>query len=182
MRWKTLHRAPRGTAMPPMGLALLGGFVFSVVCGPFVGSFLDATAEDSAQPKSIRKTCGSCPEGYATTGMTTAPEICKDGDPTLVQCVPLGANMLPVCGSCPDGYDEIGRSSVPVRCGNKDGGLLTQCQLQKMESTLPDPTQGFKSCPPDCGTTATPGQGTVPPPPRYRPAPEQKKSEEGGGY
>ena len=49
-------------------------------------------AEESSEPKSIRKTCGQCPEGYATTGVTESKEICKDGDPTLVQCVPLGAN------------------------------------------------------------------------------------------
>jgi len=43
-------------------------------------------AEESSEPKSIRKTCGTCPEGYATTGVTESKEICKDGDPTLVQC------------------------------------------------------------------------------------------------
>jgi hypothetical protein len=92
-------------------------------------------------------TCGTCPDGYATTGITQSAEICKDGDPTLVQCVPLGANMLAVCGSCPDGYAEIGRSSVPARCGSADGGRMTQCQLRNMEQTLPDPTQGYKTCP-----------------------------------
>jgi hypothetical protein len=131
-------------------------------------------AEESNEPKSIRKTCGQCPDGYATTGVTESKEICKDGDPTLVQCVPLGANLLSVCGSCPDGYREMGNSNVPSRCGSKDGGLLTQCQLEKMESNLPDPSQGFKTCPPDCGSTATPGQGTLPPPPKYLPTPEKQ--------
>jgi hypothetical protein len=131
-------------------------------------------AEESSEPKSIRKTCGTCPEGYATTGVTESKEICKDGDPTLVQCAPLGANLLSVCGSCPEGYREIGNSSVPARCGNKDGGLLTQCQLEKMESNLPDPTKGGLNCPPDCGSTATPGQGALPPPPKYLPTPEKK--------
>jgi hypothetical protein len=131
-------------------------------------------AQESSEPKSIRKACGTCPEGYATTNVTESKEICKDGDPTLVQCVPLGANLLAVCGSCPEGYREIGGSSVPSRCGNKDGGRLTQCQLEKMELNLPDPTQGGKVCPPDCGSTATPGQGALPPPPRYLPTPEQK--------
>ena len=42
----------------------------------------------SAELKSIRKTCGKCPDGYATTGVTEAPELCKGGDPTLTQCVP----------------------------------------------------------------------------------------------
>ncbi|MDH4188078.1 MAG: hypothetical protein OEV08_13895 [Nitrospira sp.] len=124
-------------------------------------------AEEASETKSIRKTCGKCPEGYATTGVTESKEICKDGDPTLVQCVPLGANLLSVCGSCPEGYREIGGSSVPARCGSQDGGRMTQCQLEKMESSLPDPTQGVKTCPPDCGSTATPGQGALPPPPNY---------------
>ena len=131
-------------------------------------------AEESNEPKSIRKTCGQCPDGYATTGVTESKEICKDGDPTLVQCVPLGANLLSVCGSCPEGYREMGNSNVPARCGSKDGGRLTQCQLEKMESNLPDPSQGFKTCPPDCGSTATPGQGALPPPPKYLPTPETK--------
>ena len=130
-------------------------------------------AEESSEPKSIRKTCGTCPEGYATTGVTESKEICKDGDPTLVQCVPLGANLLAVCGSCPEGYSEKGNSNVPARCGNKDGGRLSQCQLEKMESNLPDPTKGGLNCPPDCGSTATPGQGALPPPPMYRPTPEK---------
>jgi len=135
---------------------------------------LPGQAEESNEPKSIRKTCGSCPEGYATTGVTESKEICKDGDPTLVQCVPLGANLLSVCGSCPDGYREIGNSNVPARCGNREGGRLTQCQLEKLELNLPDPTQGGKRCPPDCGSTATPGQGALPPPPKYLPTPEKK--------
>ena len=131
-------------------------------------------AEESDQPKSIRMTCGSCPDGYATTGVTQAKEICKEDDPTLVECVPIGANMLAVCGSCPEGYAEIGGSSVPSRCGTKDGGRLTQCQLKKMDTSLPDPSQGMKSCPPDCGKTATPGQGAVPAPPKYQQMPETK--------
>lgn len=131
-------------------------------------------AEEPSEPKSIRKTCGKCPEGYATTGVTESQEICKDGDPTLVQCVPLGANLLSVCGSCPEGYREVGSSSLPGRCGRQDGGRLTQCQLEKMEQNLPDPTQGVKMCPPDCGSTATPGQGALPPPPKYLPTPEKK--------
>ena len=131
-------------------------------------------AEESDQPKSIRMTCGSCPEGYATTGVTQSTEICKEGDPTLVECVPIGANMLAVCGSCPEGYAEIGGSSVPSRCGMKDGGRLTQCQLKKMDTNLPDPRQGYKTCPPDCGSPATPGQGALPIPPKYPQMPENK--------
>ena len=131
-------------------------------------------AEEVSEPKSIRKTCGKCPEGYATTGVTESKEICKDGGPTLVQCVPLGANLLAVCGLCPEGYREIGNSSLPARCGSQEGGRLTQCQLDKMELNLPDPTQGLKACPPDCGSLPSAGQGALPPPPQYRPAPEKK--------
>jgi hypothetical protein len=134
---------------------------------------LPAQAEESSEPKSIRKTCGKCPEGYATTGVTESKEICKEGDPTLVQCVPLGANLLAVCGSCPEGYREMGNSNVPARCGSQDGGRLTQCQLEKMESNLPDPNLGVTTCPPNCGSTATPGQGAMPPPPKYLPTPEK---------
>ncbi len=130
--------------------------------------------ESVAPKKSIRKMCGTCPEGYATTGVTDAPDICKEGDPTLVQCVPLGANMLAVCGACPEGYAEIGGSSVPARCGNKDRGRLTQCQLRNMELSLPDPSQGMTTCPPDCGSTGTPGQGALPPPPKYQRMPGQQ--------
>ena len=131
-------------------------------------------AQEVTEPKSIRMTCGTCPDGYATTGVTQSPEICKDGDPTLVQCVPVGANMLGACGSCPDGYAEIGSSSVPARCGNKDGGRLAQCQLKKMEQNFPDSTQGYKRCPPDCGSTAQPGHGALPAPPKYQQMPENK--------
>lgn len=130
--------------------------------------------EAPVQPKSIGKTCGKCPEGYAITGITEAPGICKDGETTLVQCVPLGANMLPVCGSCPEGYREVGSSSVPARCGNQDGGRLSQCQLERMELNLPDPTKGARLCPPDCGATPSPGQGALPPPTKYTPPPEEK--------
>ncbi len=132
-------------------------------------------AQEATEPKSNRMVCGTCPEGYATTGVTQSSEICKEGDPTLVQCVPLGANMLGVCGSCPDGYAEIGSSSVPARCGTQDGGRLAQCQLKKMEHSFPDSTQGYKRCPPDCGSTAQPGQGTQPPPPKYQQMPEGNK-------
>jgi hypothetical protein len=139
------------------------------------GSVTIAGATDAGEePRTIRKMCGACPEGYATTGVTNAPEVCKDNDPTLVQCVPLGANMLSVCGSCPDGYTEVGRSNVPARCGSKDSGLMSQCQSQHMSSNLPDPTQGGVTCPPHCGSTAAPGQGATTPPPKFRPSPESK--------
>jgi hypothetical protein len=149
-------------AVIPMSCALIIGL-------GAIGLGQSAVGEDL---KSIRKTCGSCPDGYATTGVTNAPEICKDGEPTLVQCVPLGGNMLAVCGSCPDGYTEIGHSNVPSRCGSKDGGLLSQCQSLQMGSSLPDPHAGGIRCPPDCGSTATPGSGAAPPPPKFRPSPE----------
>ena len=156
-------------AIVRMMLSSILGVALTFAPFPSLGS-----AEEGSEPKSIRMTCGTCPDGYATTGVTQSAEICKDGDPTLVQCVPLGANMLAVCGSCPEGYAEIGGSSVPARCGSKDGGRLTQCQLRKMEQNLPDPTQGFKACPPDCGSPAKPGQGALPPPPKYQQAPDKQ--------
>lgn len=131
-------------------------------------------AEEAGEPKTIRRTCGTCPEGYAMTGLIQAPEICKGDDPILVQCVPLGANLLPVCGSCPEGYNEVGRSSLPGRCGTQDGGLLTQCQLRHMDHTSPDPTQGMIRCPPNCGAPAKPGQGLLPPPPASQPPQDSK--------
>ncbi len=133
-----------------------------------------SAADGMEEPKSIRKTCGVCPEGYATTGRTNAPEVCKDGDPVLVQCVPVGSNMLSVCGSCPEGYSEVGRSNVPSRCGSADGGLVSQCQSQQPGASMPDPSQGGVRCPPDCGSTAAPGQGASPPPPKFRPTPESR--------
>ena len=155
----------------------IGRLVITICVGSWlaVGTFPTlGMAEESSQPRSNRMTCGSCPDGYATTGVTESAEVCKEGDPTLVECVPLGANMLAVCGSCPEGYAEIGGSSVPSRCGTKDGGRVSQCQLKKMDTNLPDPKQGYKSCPPDCGTAATPGQGALPPPPKYQQLPENK--------
>lgn len=157
----------RNTARVLMGSLAIG--MILVVMSPQA-----SIAEDASAPKSIRMTCGKCPEGYAMTGVTQSPEVCKDGDPTLVQCVPLGANMLGVCGSCPEGYAEVGASSVPARCGSGDGGRLAQCQLQKMEQGFPDSTQGYKTCPPDCGSTAQPGQGALPPPPKYQQIPNDK--------
>jgi hypothetical protein len=157
--------------------AVLGQLVLALFAGAVVtaGFFPSpGAAEEASEPRSIRMTCGTCPDGYATTGVTQSAEICKEGDPTLVQCVPLGANMLAVCGSCPEGYAEIGGSSVPARCGSRDGGRLTQCQLRKMELNLPDPTQGYKTCPPDCGRAAKPGEGTLPPPPKYQQIPGNK--------
>lgn len=162
--WRTQSTVGRWAA--PVALALL------MLSAGLPG--LAALAQSMDDAKSIRKMCGTCPEGYATTGRTTAPEVCKDGDPMLVQCVPLGANMLAVCGSCPEGYAEVGRSNVPSRCGSIDGGLVSQCQSQQMGSSLPDPTRGGVRCPPDCGSTAAPGQGASPPPPKFRPSPEPR--------
>jgi hypothetical protein len=149
------------------GLALCGLMIWSD------GGSL-ARAAGAEEPKSIRKTCGTCPDGYATTAVTNAPEICKDGEPTLVQCVPLGSTLLSVCGPCPEGYSEIGHSNVPSRCGSKDGGLVSQCQSTQLGSSMPDPNQGGVKCPPDCGSTAVPGVGAAPPPPKFRPSPERK--------
>jgi hypothetical protein len=155
------------------GLGIVGSL--TVVC--LLAFTPSAFPADSSEPKSTRMTCGSCPSGYAKTGVTSAPGICKEGDPTLVECVPLGTmNLMAVCGSCPDGYREIGSSSVPARCGSADGGHMSQCQLEKFENVLPDPKGGGRFCPPDCtGQLPTPGQGALPPPAHYRPPPQEKK-------
>ena len=156
-----------GRFMGMVGLSLCGLVIWA-------GAASLARATEGEEPKSIRKTCGACPEGYATTGVTSAPELCKNGDPVLVQCVPVGGNMLSVCGPCPEGYGEMGHSNVPSRCGSKDGGLVSQCQLLQMGANLPDPNQGGVKCPPDCGSTAAAGAGAGPPPPKFRPSPEPK--------
>jgi hypothetical protein len=167
------HRSVRA-ARAAIGLVRFAALVLIMaMAGGLLPGFATA-AEPDNEPKSIRKTCGACPDGYATTGVTSAPELCKDGDSTLVQCVPLGANMLAVCGQCPDGYREIGRSNVVARCGGRDGGLLAQCQLLQMDNTLPDPTQGGVVCPPNCGTTGSAGEGAGSPPPKFRPAPPKE--------
>ncbi len=120
---------------------------------PLPGS---AQEDAPAKPKTPRMTCGKCEEGYVTTGRTTDANICKEDDHTLVSCSPAGSQaQMPVCGSCPEGYLEMGRSMVPSLCGNVDGGLRTQCQLPKMEGGMPDPSQGGRRCPPDCGQGAT---------------------------
>ncbi len=108
------------------------GVVAGVLLALSVG-YQDAAKSQSAEDEtpSNRMVCGSCPEGYAKTGITTAPEICKEGDPTLVQCVPVGSRLLAVCGSCPDGYSTVGTSMVPSRCGSEDNGLMSQCQLDE---------------------------------------------------
>jgi len=158
------------------GLIRIVGIV-ALVSLPFLPSLGLAQEAAPEPPKSIRMTCGTCPSGYAMTGVTTAPEICKEGDPTLVECVPIGTmNLLAVCGACPEGYVEVGSSTVPARCGNADGGRMSQCQLQKPESGLPNPSQGGLFCPPNCaGQMPTPGQGTLPRAPKMPPSPEEQK-------
>ena len=81
------------TLLPPWGGCRRTGALGIVLAGMLAGFWgtTPVRATDAVEaPKSIRKTCGTCPEGYATTGVTNAPELCKDGEPTLVQCVPLG--------------------------------------------------------------------------------------------
>jgi hypothetical protein len=149
-----------GTARSlPRGLIHIVGIVaqISLLILPFA---TPAQEDASSKPKTPRRTCGKCEEGYVTTGRTTDANICKEDDHTLVSCAPAGGQaQMPVCGSCPEGYVEMGRSLVPSICGNVDGGLRTQCQPPKMEGGMPDPTQGGRRCPPDCGQGAT---GTAP--------------------
>ena len=54
------------------------------------------------------------------------------------------------------------------------GGGSRNVSWVSMELNRPDSTQGSKTCPPDCGSTATPGQGALPPLPKYLPMPEKK--------
>jgi hypothetical protein len=81
----TVHRTNLLTASS-ITLVLIGLLQPALAPGAWAG-------DASAELKSIRKTCGKCPDGYATTGVTEAPELCKDGDPTMTQCVPLGAGL-----------------------------------------------------------------------------------------
>jgi hypothetical protein len=137
------------------------------------------------QPKTPHMTCGKCPEGFVKTAVAggeagTAPGadfnatkgLCtgtlQSEDSTLIECKPIGyQDQMAVCGACPEGYREVGRTFLPALCGNEDGGLRTQCQVPGMSGGLPDPTQGGRMCPPDCvGNLPTPGQGTLPPPPK----------------
>ena len=140
---------------------------------------------EKMEPKAPHMTCGKCPKGFVKTAVAaseagSAPgadfgataELCKgtlqSEDTTLVECKPIGyQNQMAVCGTCPEGYREVGRTLLPALCGKEDGGLRTQCQVPNMDGGLPDPTQGGRMCPPDCvGNLPTPGQGTLPPPPK----------------
>lgn len=130
-----------------------------------------AGAEEKEEPKIRQLRCGSCPSGFATTAVTADPKTCPDGDATLVQCVPLGGNLLSVCGECPEGYVKVGGTMVPTQCA-RDGGAMSRCQLQRMDSGMPNPSQGGRFCPPDCaGEFPAPGQGAMPPPPQTLPSP-----------
>lgn len=163
----------RGPVPRPLRLGLALGLGLGMAGGPL----LPTAAAEAQDAKSTRMTCGTCPSGYARTGVTQAPEICKDENPVLVECVPLGTmNLLAVCGSCPEGYRQVGGSSVPARCGDEDGGRMSQCQLENLGGGLPDPAQGGRFCPPSCaGTLPTPGQGALPMPPKYGAPPSDGK-------
>lgn len=128
-------------------------------------------AEETGEPKIRQLRCGSCPEGFATTAVTSDPKTCPDGDATLVQCVPLGGNLLSVCGECPEGYLRVGGTMVPTQCA-RDGGAMSRCQLQQLDSGTPNPSQGGRFCPPDCaGQFPMPGQGALPTPGQTLPPP-----------
>jgi len=151
--------------------------VFLVVVTTFcvIGSSIAFGADPTSHPQNLM-ICGTCPEGYAKTGVTSEPKICKEGDPTLLECVRVGANILAVCGACPEGYRQIGSSSVPARCGSVDGGRMNQCQLSRMEGGVMGPGQGGILCPPNCaGAMPTPGKGTLESPSKIRPTPEENR-------
>lgn len=123
MAYSLSHMYKIGKIWDMVAVSMVVVFLFMI--GPTVGY-----AEEGDEPKTPRMVCGECEEGYATTGTTSAPHICKDGDPTLVQCVPIGSSRLAVCGDCPDGYAKVGSSTVPSQCGDIDGGRVSQCQLR----------------------------------------------------
>lgn len=153
----------------------LGTVFLIVVAAVGTGWSVGFAGDRPAHPNNLM-TCGSCPEGYAKTGVTSDPKICKEGDPTLWECARLGANILAVCGVCPEGYMQIGNSSVPARCGSAEGGRMSQCQLSKMEGGVVGPGQGGVFCPPNCaGPMPTPGRGALDPPPKVRSLPEDTK-------
>ena len=152
-------------------LILIGATLFLAALCP--GGAQETAAAESGT-KGNKMTCNKCPDGYALTGTTTDTKVCPEGDHLVVQCEALGTNILSVCGPCPDGYAEIGSSSLPSRCGMQDGGRVSQCQLKVMDTNLPDPSQGGVTCPPNCGSSGTPGQGNQPMLPKFRPAPEKK--------
>lgn len=151
--------------MPHVSRRALVGLVLLALSVPFA-----LWAEEQEIPKIRQLRCGSCPDGFATTAVTNDPATCKDGDPTLVQCVPLGGNLLSVCGECPEGYVKVGGTVVPSQC-NRDGGMMSRCQLPQMEHVNPDPTQGGRRCPPDCTADPSIGQGGSGPVPQTLPPP-----------
>lgn len=151
-------------------MAHLPGRVLFLLIALVVSPTLTA-AEDKEVPKIRQLRCGSCPEGFATTAITNDPVTCKDGDPTLVQCVPLGGNLLSVCGECPDGYVKVGGTMVPSQC-DRDGGAMSRCQRQQMEFTNPDPAHGGRHCPPDCAGEFPSGQSGGGPVPQTLPPPK----------
>ena len=132
-------------------------------------------ADPASYPSNLM-ICGTCPEGYVKTGMTWDARTCKEGDPTLVECVRVGANILAVCGTCPEGYTQVGSSSVPARCGSVGGGRMSQCQLSKLEGGVVGPGKGGIMCPPNCaGPVPIPGKGALGPPSKVRPASEDDR-------
>jgi hypothetical protein len=106
-------------------------------------------AEPEPLPHAFFRTCGSCPSGYATTGIVKDAVTCPDYEHQLVQCAPIGMNQLMVCGECPEGYLSIGSAPASTRCGAPPGGKLSQCQLQKLEP-------GGVQCPPNCAADRPP--------------------------
>jgi hypothetical protein len=133
--------------------------------------FTVPTSKAAETPRSAFS-CGKCPDGYATVGIGTDAKMCPEGDGAVLQCAMIGIPRLAVCGSCPDGYVQVGTSNVPSRCGSADGGRMSQCQLENLGAGLPDSATA-KTCPPDCGSTATPGQGGGPVP-QFRDLREKK--------
>lgn len=131
--------------MPPVRTWVLGpSMLLASAVAVLVSLAVLPSALSAAEPEvpKIRQLrCGTCPDGFATTAITSDPVTCKDGDPTLVQCAPLGGNLLTVCGECPDEYEKIGSSTMPSQCA-RDGGAMSRCQRRSMEFTNPGAAPG----------------------------------------
>jgi hypothetical protein len=141
---------------PPIGRVPPWTLATGLTLGLFCLPWLALAAESEPPPHAFFRTCGSCPSGYATTGIAKDAVTCPDHEQQLVQCAPLGMNQLMVCGECPEGYLSIGSAPASTRCGAPPGGKLSQCQLQKMDS-------GGVQCPPTCAADRPPPMKKGPP-------------------
>jgi hypothetical protein len=130
-----------------LGLALVGALHGT----PIV---LWSADEAPAEPKSIRKTCGKCPDGY-TTGVTQSPEICK-GRCDARQCPARGEHAAGL-RVLPGGYREIGLvHTSSLRKPRRRTSVAVSIRADGAQSSRSD-SRG-KVCPPDCGAMPAPAR------------------------